>query len=301
MVSVCMITYGHEKYIKEAIESILMQECNFDVELIISNDVSPDNTDQIIQGIMDNHPKAFWIKYTKHQKNIGMMPNFLYALKQCRGKYIALCEGDDYWTDSLKLQKQVDYLDNHSECSLTIHNVAKMDFDGTTKILNGIESNQIIDFKRLIKFDFAIPTCSWVFRNNFEFSNWILQCGVGDWPLLFLLLKDSYCYYFADILGVYRKHIGGVSNKINSSNYYLVHIQALELFNKYERHHKKREINQGLSLLYLRAYIYERINNNFKIYYLLRSFYFNPSTFVLTRKKTALYWTLPIKLRNIIR
>ena len=78
-VSVCMITYGQEKYIREAIEGVLMQECDFEVELILSNDCSPDRTDEIIQDIIKNHPKGCWIKYFKHESNIGMMPNFIFV------------------------------------------------------------------------------------------------------------------------------------------------------------------------------------------------------------------------------
>ncbi|MDO9551118.1 glycosyltransferase [Rhodonellum sp.] len=115
MVSVAMITYGHEAYIKQAIEGVLMQQCDFELELIIANDCSPDNTDSVVQDILDNHPRGKWIKYTKHESNKGMMPNFVWSLGQCKGKYIAFCEGDDYWIDSLKLQKQVDFLEKNIE------------------------------------------------------------------------------------------------------------------------------------------------------------------------------------------
>jgi len=110
MVSVCMITYGHENYIEEAIKGVLMQEVNFEVELIIANDCSPDNTDNIIKEIQKSNKKGYWIKYLRQQENIGMTANMLFALQHCKGKFIAFCEGDDYWTDPLKLQKQVDYL-----------------------------------------------------------------------------------------------------------------------------------------------------------------------------------------------
>jgi glycosyltransferase involved in cell wall biosynthesis len=118
-VSVCMITYGHEKFIREAIEGVLMQECDFQVELVIANDCSPDTTDVVVNDILKNHPRASWISYIKHKKNIGMMPNFVFAMKQCKGEYIALCEGDDYWTDPLKLQKQVGFLEENPEYALT--------------------------------------------------------------------------------------------------------------------------------------------------------------------------------------
>ena len=109
LLSVIMITYGHENFIEQAIKGVLIQECNFDFELIIANDCSPDNTDIIIKDIIANDPRAGKIKYVRHNNNIGMMPNFIYALQSAKGKYIALCEGDDYWTLPSKLQKQVDF------------------------------------------------------------------------------------------------------------------------------------------------------------------------------------------------
>ena len=113
-----MITYGHEKFIEEAIKGVLIQETNFEIELIISNDCSPDKTDEIIQSILKTHPKASIINYFKQENNIGMMPNFIFGIKQCKGKFIALCDGDDYWTDAFKLQKQVEFLENNNQYSI---------------------------------------------------------------------------------------------------------------------------------------------------------------------------------------
>jgi glycosyltransferase involved in cell wall biosynthesis len=117
-VSICMITYNHENFIEEAINGVLMQECDFEIELILANDCSLDKTDEVIQSILKTHPRASIINYIKQEKNIGMMANFIFALQQCKGKYIALCEGDDYWTDPLKLQKQVDFLKANGEYSI---------------------------------------------------------------------------------------------------------------------------------------------------------------------------------------
>ena len=114
-----MVTYNHEKFISEAIEGVLIQQTNFSFELIIANDASTDGSDKIINEFIANHPKGNLIKYFKHEKNVGMMQNFTFALGHCKGKYIALCEGDDYWTDPLKLQKQVDFLEaNEDYCDL---------------------------------------------------------------------------------------------------------------------------------------------------------------------------------------
>ena len=121
MVSICCITYNHENFIRDAIEGFLMQQTNFDYEIIIANDCSPDNTDSFVKKYINNHPKGKLIKYFRHDKNIGVMPNFIFALKQCTGKYIALCEGDDYWTDPYKLQKQVDFLEANLDYTICFH------------------------------------------------------------------------------------------------------------------------------------------------------------------------------------
>lgn len=113
MVSVIMITYGHENYIEEAINGVFMQQTDFPVELIIANDCSPDNTDEVVTNLMAKAPENVTVKYTRHDSNKGMGSNFTWAAGQCTGKYIAHCEGDDYWTDPLKLQKQVDFLDKN--------------------------------------------------------------------------------------------------------------------------------------------------------------------------------------------
>jgi len=125
--SALIITYNQAEYISQAIDGILMQETNFEFELIIANDCSPDNTDEIIRNYIDTHPKASCIKYFRHPKNIGMMHNFAFALKECKGEYIAICEGDDYWTDPQKLQKQVDVMEQNPDVVITYHDACKVD------------------------------------------------------------------------------------------------------------------------------------------------------------------------------
>jgi len=127
-----MIAYNHEAYIREAIDGVLMQETNFDLELIISNDGSSDRTHSVIEDHIRDHPRRSIIKYFHHEKNIGMMPNFIFTLKQCTGKYVALCEGDDHWTDSRKLQKQVDILEKDPEYSMVISNREVLTDSGST-------------------------------------------------------------------------------------------------------------------------------------------------------------------------
>jgi glycosyltransferase involved in cell wall biosynthesis len=117
MVSVCMITYNHENFISEAIEGVLMQNTNFKFELVIGEDFSTDRTRKIVQQYAAKYPNI--IKALLPEENLGVRDNFLQTIEPCKGKYIALCEGDDYWIDPNKLQKQVDFLEANDEYVLS--------------------------------------------------------------------------------------------------------------------------------------------------------------------------------------
>ncbi|MCK4234494.1 glycosyltransferase [candidate division WOR-3 bacterium] len=215
LVSVCMITYNHEKYIREAIEGVLMQKTNFDFELVVANDCSPDNSDNIVTEILNNHPKANRIKYFRHGKNMGGISNFIFALNQCTGKYIALCEGDDYWTDPYKLQKQVDFLEANEEYTLCFHLVEYF-YQNNEKpsYINPAKKFQKRDYSiyDLIRENF-ISTCSTMYRWQFHdlplpelFSNHL----VADYPLHFLHATKGKIGMIPEVMGRYRIHQGGV-------------------------------------------------------------------------------------------
>lgn len=122
-VSVCMITYNHERFIAQAIEGVMMQQTNFPVQLIIGEDCSTDRTRQICIAYQQKYPDRITLRLP--EKNLGGMNNFLENLDACLDgfKYVAMCEGDDYWIDPLKLQKQVDYLESHPDCGLVYTDV----------------------------------------------------------------------------------------------------------------------------------------------------------------------------------
>lgn len=210
LVSVVMITYAHENYIRQAIAGVLMQECNFELELIIANDCSPDNTDAVIKDILNNHPKAHWIKYIQHKENKGMMPNFIFALGQAKADYIALCDGDDYWTDPLKLQKQVDFLEENEEFSMCFHD-AWVVHGEDKKSLYVNQERSVFTTEDLFKRHF-IPTASIVFRNNIQLPIWLSKIASGDRLLLFLLSLKGKIKYIKEEMAIYRLHEGGISN-----------------------------------------------------------------------------------------
>lgn len=211
LVSVVMITYGHEKYIQKAIESILVQQCNFEIELIISNDCSPDNTNKVVEGIIKNHSKSNFIKYHNHTKNLGIMPNFIWSLQQAKSKYIAICEGDDYWNDSLKLQKQVDYMEENADCSLCFHPSIHLNDANHEHFFIHKPVNIPLDHKFVMK-DAILGGGSFITTNSMFFHqehinilpDWFLKAPIGDLPLMLLLAAKGKMGYIDEVMSTYR-------------------------------------------------------------------------------------------------
>lgn len=209
-ISIIMVTYGHEKFIREAIDGVLMQKGDLNLELIIANDASPDDTDIIVSEILKNHPKSELVRYIKHENNIGMMSNFIFALQQAQGNYIALCDGDDYWTDPHKLQKQVDFLEANLDYVLSFHKVKILKPNGElvedfiTKVPENYETQET-----LAKLGNYIHTPSVVFRNVIkEFPNEFSLSPIGDYFMYMLLTEHGKLKYFDEEMAVYRYGVG---------------------------------------------------------------------------------------------
>ncbi|HLT53958.1 MAG TPA: glycosyltransferase [Flavobacteriaceae bacterium] len=207
LLSVFVITYKHAAYIEQTLNSILIQETVFDYEVIVANDCSPDNTSEIIHSIVQTHPRGHLIKYFEQEENVGMYGNFMFALNQCQGKYIAICEGDDYWTDPLKLQKQVDFLEGNPEFEVCFTNIRIVDENDVITKKALITDNRKTDY---IKKDLPIwaPTLTRVFRNR-DFSSLPSAPGLDT---VMLLWQSQYgkIKFLNEVTGTYRLHEGGI-------------------------------------------------------------------------------------------
>ena len=131
LVSVILIAYNHEKYIRTALDSIVMQRVNFDYEVLVAEDCSTASTPQILQEYAARYPDIFHL--ISHKKNVGVVQKSRDARRMCRGKYIAVLEGDDFWTDPLKLQKQVEFMESHPEYSACAHEIEFVNEDGNLR------------------------------------------------------------------------------------------------------------------------------------------------------------------------
>lgn len=214
LVSICMITYNHAPFIADAIQGIVSQKTNFPIELVIGEDCSTDNTRKIIEQYQKDYPNI--IRLLPNSNNLGVMKNFHRTLNACNGKYIALCEGDDYWTDPLKLQKQVDFLETHPDYSLCFHNAMIHYEDGKTPDcpFGKIEDRDYTGVEIYEKW--TIPTASVVLRKNVVKSELYTKVSkekrfvYGDIVLFLTASKCGKIHGFPEIKSIYRKHSGGV-------------------------------------------------------------------------------------------
>jgi glycosyltransferase involved in cell wall biosynthesis len=211
LVSVCCITYNHVSYISEALDSFLMQKTNFPFEILVHDDASTDGTNKIILEYTEKYPGIIRaVIQTENQYSKAGLIAHRFLFPKAKGNYIALCEGDDYWTDRAKLQKQVQFLEDHPEYVITYTNSQPFDEKGLVNIdFGGVKRDVSADE---LKKGIPIYTLTTCFRNVFkEIPMDLLSAKLGDviiWSLLGAYGKGK---YLADILpAAYRVHKEGV-------------------------------------------------------------------------------------------
>lgn len=272
VVSVCMITYNHESYIHEAIKGILIQKTNFPFELVIGEDCSTDNTRKIIREYEIQYPEIIIAQYP--ETNRGMIENFTTVMESARGKYIALCEGDDYWTDPLKLQKQVDFLESNPDYVLCFHDAETICEDETVinwsfkKKYSRIYNKQdAFSFDDIIRNGWFIPTASIVFRNIIkEFPEWFNNVLSGDYSLQMLLARKGKFKYIDELMSIYRLHKSNSRSLFNDLSLNLVNInQTTILLNTVTGWHKGKFYKSLFFLHKLRVKLLYRDSNKISL------------------------------------
>jgi glycosyltransferase involved in cell wall biosynthesis len=292
-----MITYGHEDYIEQAINSVLLQEANFPIELILSNDCSPDNTDSVIRSLINSHPKGYLIKYFNHGSNLGMHKNFFFAMSKCTGKYICFCEGDDYWTDRRKLQVQYDVLERDENIAL-VHTDYDIFYQRESLLKKNHNLGKVIPsghiYNELIVDNFIATLTAMIRKSQFdEILDRIYDFSKGlpmiDYPLWLMVASKYKVTYLKSSTSCYRylensaSHSPDVLKLIKFQDHlfqvrqFFVIIRNINVSYKYNRLAHFSKIS-GYKQEFFSTFVnFHKINRSLKhsigsFYYLLRKF-----------------------------
>lgn len=236
LVSVKMITYNHGPYIAQAIEGVLQQKTNFRFELVIGEDCSTDRTREIVFKCEKKYPDV--IRVITSDTNVGAKKNSYRTDKACRGRYIAFCEGDDYWTDPYKLQKQVDFLENHQDYGMVHGDAGELIQDSRnfyeSKRIDSKQTPSGYIYEQLLVKNF-IYTLTVVVRKQVYLSaiseldlidkRW----RMGDYPLWLEIAKHHNIHYIDQRLGVYRRLAESASHSKDTYRNFLFDQDSFEI------------------------------------------------------------------------
>ena len=252
LVSICCTTYNHAPFIRQALDGFLAQRVRFPVEILVNDDASTDATPEILREYERAHPGRFRITYQReNQYSKGVRPMLGLLFSQARGKYLALCEGDDYWTDPGKLRKQVAYLEAHPECTVVSGGYVVME-DGKSRpdIIDPPRGRErhadppgfVFGFEEM-RHRWMTKTLTSVIRRAALPEGWAAGYQyTRDTHLFYHVVKAGYGFYITEALGVYRVHTGGVhSTNDPVFNLTAAYRQRRELYRRnrddFTRHH----------------------------------------------------------------
>ena len=230
VVSICCLTYNHILYIRQCLDGFMMQKVNFPIEILIYDDASTDGTQGIIREYETKYPNIVKPIYQKeNQYSKGVRVGFVYNYSRAKGKYIALCEGDDYWTDPYKLQKQVDFLESNPDYVMCSHR-----FNQYIQEKGLLEEEQDKDFKgadydlkNLIGGKWLTQTLTVMYRRSaLDLKRYAAYGMSMDMILFYELLRNGKGYCFPDIMAVYRVHKGGVWSEVSMNRQRLMEFRA---------------------------------------------------------------------------
>jgi glycosyltransferase involved in cell wall biosynthesis len=234
-VSVLILTYNHEKYIRQALDSVLMQATDFEVEIVIADDYSPDSTYAIAkeyQAIKD-------INLLPSEQHLGITGNIRRAVAACKGEYIAVLEGDDFWISPNKLKIVSTFLDQHREISLCFHRIIRHD-EETDRVLVYPMLETTGEFSVFTANDLAkgnfiagLSTCTYrrAVIDNLDPELWKLK--VREWPLNIVVATHGPIGYVPEILSVYRGHAGGIWSQLTMDQQRPLLREIVDSYNEY--------------------------------------------------------------------
>lgn len=236
LVSACIISYDQADFIARTLEGALCQKVGFDYEVVIGDDCSTDETLGIIRKVVSEYQGTANIRILDQESNLGMHRNWETTIAACKGKYIAICEGDDFWHDPEKLQKQVRLLEANMEATACFSNAQVLQNDGTMsnypyvdKGLENLTANDLFSLNYN-----PIPTCTMVFRRSAfnGFPNEYYKSPFADWILHSLLISKGKYLYLNETTSTYRQHDAGIWSGVDLEEQLRNKLTALKIIRK---------------------------------------------------------------------
>ena len=232
-VSVLIKAYNHERFIARALDSVLEQRTDFAFEIVVGEDCSTDGTRAVLLERCAQEPAR--IRLLLRERTLGNIRNLTETLAACRGEYVALLDGDDYWTSADKLQQQAALLDAHAEFSSCAHNAVVVDERGESVLgtYHPPHRSHAITLRRMLIGD-PVPTSSVMFRRGLfgEFPAWYYTIMMGDWPLHVLNLRHGDMWYDERVWGAHRVHAGGLWSGANAVRRRTARIEIYQRLNE---------------------------------------------------------------------
>ena len=222
IVAIHCLVYNHEPYLRDCFDGFVMQKTNFRFVAIVHDDCSTDKSADVIREYADKYPdiiKPIYETENQYKKGGFGLINFIMdnAIHATGAKYVAMCEGDDYWTDPYKLQKQVDRMDSHPDYVACFHN-AVVDYGSSKRLFNTLSENHYPTTEDIIERKWFISTQTLLYRNlHIECPKWGYQVINGDYLKELLLAKEGKFYYMDDVMAVYRCFGQGISATWNDN------------------------------------------------------------------------------------
>jgi glycosyltransferase involved in cell wall biosynthesis len=241
--SVCLITYNHVSFIRQALDSVLKQQTHFLFEIVIGDDCSTDGTSQIVEEYLQRYPEI--IRKNPIAKNVGMVANWVSTIQCCRGEYIAMLEGDDFWTNPYKLQEQVHLLNSNPAYSCCAHDVEVIIEQGclAKDSLSHPDTSFEFTLEDVVLKPIFLQTASLVFRQDCikTFPSWVdKRVKSIDIVLYMLLTNGENGYFLSKKMSAYRLHEGGISHSTWVVRKNRFEWDMLFIFNRFNDHTKKR-------------------------------------------------------------
>lgn len=295
LVSVLMITYNHERFIEAAVNSVLSQQTDYPFELVIGEDHSTDATGKKVDALAAAFPHI--IKVVRAENNIGIAANFCRTFRACSGKYLAILDGDDFWTDPLKLQKQVSFMEANPDYGFVHADVNHYyeDSGKTEPCVNKTNGLHVPDgnlFPELIKpKPLFIKTATTCFRKELASAFELERAERENWPLIDLLLwmditHQTKAHYFDEVFATYRLLNESASRTASPEKKYRYHAELYRLKKSYaEKYRCSEEVKAKLEENYYRGLIRIAFNLNDKTLARESAAYFKNKNIRLTKKE----------------